>query len=62
MDITPKQYHKVDEINKVTTYLKIYHQNIRHLGKKAGELLSHLQPDCPHVLCLTEHHLEHSQF
>jgi len=27
----------------------------------AGELLSHLHPDFPHVLCLTEHHLKHSQ-
>jgi hypothetical protein len=26
---------------------------------KAGDLLSHLYPDFPHVLCLTEHHLKH---
>jgi len=28
MDITPKHYHKVNETNKGTTYLKIYHQDI----------------------------------
>jgi len=28
---------------------------------KACELLSHLHPDFPHVLCLTEHHLKYSQ-
>ena len=61
MDITYKQYHKVNQINKGTMYLKIYHQNIRGLGKKAGELLSYLHPDLPHVLCLTEHHLKYSQ-
>jgi NAD-dependent SIR2 family protein deacetylase len=49
-------YHKVNQINKGIVYFKIFHQNIRGLGKKAGELLSHLHPDFPHVLCLTEHH------
>ena len=38
-------------------YLKIYHQNVRSLRRKTSELLSHLHPDLPHVLCLTEHHL-----
>ena len=61
MDITFKHYHKVNQTNKSTPYLRIYHQNIRGLGKKAGELLSHLHPDFPHVLCLTEHHLKYSQ-
>ena len=37
--------------------LKFVHQNIRGLRKKMGELLSHLHPDLPHVLCLTVHHL-----
>ena len=34
---------------------------MRGLGKKAFELLSHLHPDFPHVLCLTEHHFKYSQ-
>ena len=59
MDITPKYYHIVNQTNKGANYLQIYHQNIRRLGKKAGELLSHLHPDFPS--CLTEHNLRHSQ-
>ena len=34
---------------------------IRGLGKKAEDLVSHLHPDFPHVLCLTEHHLKYLQ-
>ena len=54
-------YHKVNQINKGTVYIKIFHQNIRGFGRKAGELLSHLHPDFPHVLCLTEHHQKYLQ-
>ena len=61
MDITHKHNHEVNQINKGSIYLKIYQQNIRGLGKKACELLSHLHPDFPHVLCPTEHHLKYSQ-
>jgi len=49
MDITYN--HKVNQINRSTIYFKIYHQNLRGFGKKACELLSHLHPDLPHVLC-----------
>jgi hypothetical protein len=35
----------------------IYHQNIRSLRKKLHELIGHLHPILPHVICLTEHHL-----
>jgi hypothetical protein len=57
-----RNYHKVNLTNKRTAYFKIFHQNIRGLGKKPGELLSHLHPDFPHVLCLAEHHhLKYSQ-
>jgi hypothetical protein len=34
-----------NQVNKGTVYFKIFHQNIRGLGKKAGDLLSHLHPD-----------------
>jgi hypothetical protein len=54
-----RNYHKVNQRNKGTVYFKIFHQNIIVLGKKAGELLSHLHPDFPQVLCLTEHHLKY---
>ena len=46
---------------KSTTYFKLLHQNVRGLEKKAKELLSHLHPDSPHVLRLTEHHLKYEQ-
>ena len=38
-------------------YLTIYHQNVRSLRRKANELLSHLYPDLPHIICLMEHHM-----
>jgi hypothetical protein len=53
--------NKVKQLNRGMVYFKIFHQNIRELGKKAIELLSHLHPDFPHVLCLTEHHLNYLQ-
>ena len=49
-------FHNVNQTSKGTVYLKIFHPDIRGSGKKAGELLSHLYPDFPHVLCLTGHH------
>ena len=52
---------KVNKTNKGTALFKIFHQNIRGLGKKAGELLSHLHPEFPYVLCLAEHHLKYLQ-
>jgi len=36
---------------------KVYHQNVRSLRKKSHELPGHLYPVLPHVMCLTEHHL-----
>jgi len=35
--------------------LKIYHQNIRGLRYKTNELLSHIHPVLPQLLCFTEH-------
>jgi len=37
---------------------KIFHQNIGGLKSKVDELSNSLQPDYPHILCLTEHHLK----
>ena len=39
------------------TSLKVYHQNICGLKYKPNELLSSLFPDYPHIICITEHHL-----
>ena len=36
----------------------IYHQNIRSLRDKHQEVLSHLFPNLPQVICFTEHHLK----
>jgi len=46
---------------KGTLYFKNFYQNIRGLGKKAGELLPNMHPGFPHVMCLTEHHLKYLQ-
>jgi exonuclease III len=40
-----------------TNTLRVFHQNIRGLKHKTDELISVLSPDFPHVLCLTEHHM-----
>jgi hypothetical protein len=37
--------------------LKAFHQNIRGLKYKTDELLNALCPDFPHILCITEHHM-----
>jgi exonuclease III len=37
--------------------LTVYHLNVRGLRGKADELLSPLYPTFPHVLCLSEHHM-----
>jgi len=39
--------------------LIIYHQNVRGLRGKANELLSHLHLNFPHILCFSEHHMNH---
>jgi hypothetical protein len=45
-----------------TNVLRVFHQNIRGLKYyKIDELLNALSPDFPHVLCLTEHHMNSSK-
>ena len=39
--------------------LSVYHRNIRGLRGKANKLLSKLYPTFPHILCLSEHHMNH---
>ena len=41
--------------------IKIFHQNIRSLRNKTNELLCCIQDDPPHILCLTEHHLQYGE-
>jgi len=61
MDLDNKQRYKEGYTSKSTRYIKVYHQNIIGLGMKSGEILGHLYPDYPQVLCLTEHHLRKPQ-
>jgi hypothetical protein len=41
--------------------LTVYHQNIRGLRGKENELLGQLYPTFPHILCLSQHHMKHSE-
>ena len=41
--------------------LTIYHQNIRGLRGKTNALLCQLYPTLPHILCLSEHHMNPSE-
>jgi len=57
MDLNVRSTQSINQPMLNRGYLKIYHQNVRSLRRKTSELLSHLHPGLPHVLCLTEHHL-----
>jgi len=54
-------HNKKSHIDKTAGYMNIYHQNIRRLATKLGELISHLHPHYLHILCITEHHLKQQQ-
>jgi hypothetical protein len=42
-------------------YFNVFHQNIRGLREKTNELLSHLHPASPQILCFTEHHMNFTE-
>ena len=46
---------------KVLSPLTVYRQIIRGLKGKVNELVSQLYPTLPHILCLTENHMKHSE-
>jgi exonuclease III len=50
----------VKKAQKKTNNLTIYHQNIGSLNKKKDELNIMLQENQgrPHIICLSEHHME----
>jgi hypothetical protein len=53
---TPGQSHvKSSSISK--SVLHIYHQNIQGIKWKSDEILDFFYPVFPHVVCITEHHL-----
>jgi hypothetical protein len=43
--------------HRIRAPLTVFHQNIRGLRGNLNELISHLHPTPPHVLCLSEHHM-----
>jgi hypothetical protein len=57
MDMNDRSLQISNQITPNNNSFKIYHQNIRSLRKKLHELIGHLHPILPHVICLTEHHL-----
>jgi len=50
---------KLSHHSNVLVPLTIYHQNVRGLRGKTNELLSQLHPNFPHILCFSEHHMNH---
>jgi exonuclease III len=46
-----------DKLTYSKNFLKIFHQNVRGLKSEVDELSNSLFPDYPHIMCLTEHHL-----
>jgi hypothetical protein len=52
---SPLSIESSKNLSEVT--LQILHQNIQGLRCKIDEILNFLNPDFPHILCLTEHHL-----
>jgi exonuclease III len=45
------------QISINTNTLRVFHQNIRGLKHKTDKLINAVGPELPHVLCLTEHHI-----
>jgi hypothetical protein len=45
--------------SKGSVPLTVYHQNVRELRGKVNEQLGQLYPTFPHVLCLSEHHMNY---
>jgi hypothetical protein len=43
----------------VSVPLTVYHQNIRGMRGIVNELLSQLYPTFSHILCFSEHHMNH---
>ena len=53
----PNPQHKRQHIQNSTHDLKVYHQNIRGMKGKLDQLSNFLYSYPPHIVCLTEHHL-----
>ena len=51
-----------DDINLDNNSFAVYHQNICGLKGKIDELISSMSPNFPHILCLSEHPLKHTEY
>ena len=56
-----RTHNKKSYTDKITGNMNIYHQNVRGLATKLGELIGHLHPHYPQIMCITEHHLKQQQ-
>jgi hypothetical protein len=57
MDMNDSSLQITNQITLNNNVFKVYHQNIKSLRQKLHELIGYLHPTLPHVICLTEHHL-----
>jgi hypothetical protein len=53
-----KNYINTKKLTNSRNLFKTFHQSIRGLKSDVDELSNTLFPDYPHIMCLTEHHLE----
>jgi len=58
LDLTCNSPNLLNQSTSNSNFFTIFRQNIRSLRDKHQELLTHLFPNFPHVLCITEHHLK----
>ena len=59
LPLNHKSEIKLSHAQNSQSPLNVYHQNIRGLRGKANELISQLYPTFPHILCISEHHMNH---
>jgi len=60
-EVPPKSKSKIKLSHQLngSVPLTFHYQNVRGLRGKANELLSQLYPTFPHILCLSEHQMNH---
>jgi exonuclease III len=57
MDMNDRSPQITNQITLNNNSFKVYHQNVINLRKQSHKLLGHLYSVLPHVMCLTEHHV-----
>jgi len=59
LPLNPKSKFKLSHAQSSLLPLTVFHQNIRGLRGKTNVLISQLYPTFPHMLCISEHHMNH---